>query len=318
MHTANFFRLLGRLAAYTALFFGILGAGLVMFARYKTIHTEERLSGGSQPVKMLFVGDMMFDRTIRQVGEKNGFDYLFSCVVDRFSSYDLVIGNLEGPITPNPSTSVDSEIGSPDNFTFTFPPDVAVALKQNGVGIVNLGNNHILNQGEDGLYQTRAYLDAAGVAHFGSSAGDNAIYRTTVKGKRFSFVNFNEFGGDNASITARIVKSEKTAGNSVIVYAHWGDEYEDVPERVKQWTKNFMDSGADAVIGSHPHVVQGWGSMDGKPYYYSLGNFIFDQYWNADVSNGLAVEVIFNDSHITTHEFNVRLNRDRRSCIATE
>lgn len=75
--------------------------------------------------RILFVGDMMFDRYIRQVGYNKGEDFIFSCIGDFLKDSDLVVGNLEGSITDNPSISMGSEIDTPDNYVFTFPPSTA-------------------------------------------------------------------------------------------------------------------------------------------------------------------------------------------------
>ena len=301
------------------LFFLILAAGLLSFEKFDGEEVPIFHHTARQPlVRLLFVGDMMFDRQARITAGSKGDDYVFSCADDTLRKYDAVVGNLEGPITHNDSLSQGSVVGSHNNYVFTFPLATPKLLLRHNIQIVNLGNNHILNFGTEGLKETREALDASGVGYFGGVRGSTSIYRKTFGGRPFSFVNFNEFGGDSATTTAAEIVKEKVAGNTVILYAHWGDEYMDVPDRVREWTNLFLGSGADAVIGSHPHVVQGWGTVNGKPYYYSLGNFIFDQYWSADVSNGLAVEMVFDGPKITTKEFNVHIGRDGRSCIATE
>ena len=96
-------------------------------------------------VAVIFGGDMMFDRTIRQAMASHGDDYVFSCVADLLRSADLVVANLEGPITSHESVSEDSEPGDGLNYTFTFPTSTASLLARHNIRLVSLGNNHIMN-----------------------------------------------------------------------------------------------------------------------------------------------------------------------------
>jgi poly-gamma-glutamate synthesis protein (capsule biosynthesis protein) len=314
MSFANKLRSSGVRRIFAAIFVTALLMGVFSFKTYEAEGLPV-LTQRVQPTRLLFVGDMMFDRHIRQVTDAKGGDYLFLCADETLHAYDAVVGNLEGPITRSESKSLGSAVGSPENYVFTFPLDTAKLLLRHNISIVNLGNNHIYNFESEGLAETRRALKTVGVGYFGGVEGDSTVYRSVFNGKKFSFVNFNEFGGDDATTTTAQIVTEKAAGRAVIVYAHWGDEYVDVPVRVRNWTDLFLDSGADAIIGSHPHVVQGWGVRGGKPYYYSLGNFIFDQYFDADVTRGLAVELVFDGTEVTGREFDVRIHQDGRSCI---
>jgi len=271
---------------------------------------------------ILFVGDMNFDRYIRQVGENKGEDFIFSCVGNFLKDSDVVIGNLEGPITDNPSISMGSEIGSSTNFVFTFPPTTAKLLAKNNIKIVNLGNNHIGNFGKDGMVSTKKYLSEAGVNYFGGLNGDEPIYRTKIGGNKISFVSYNEFGGDSAEKVAQKIKAEKNNEQMVFVYAHWGDEYVAPPQRIKNTVKLFAKAGVDFIIGSHPHVIQSSekipsssSGQEGTTVYYSLGNFIFDQYWNKEVSTGLVLEVNIKNTMVTIVDHQVSLGRDGRTCL---
>ncbi|MBN2094193.1 MAG: CapA family protein [Candidatus Zambryskibacteria bacterium] len=282
--------------------------------------------------KILFVGDMMFDRHIRKmVYEKSG-DYIFSCknskgivLSDFLQGADLVVGNLEGPITENASVSMFSVPETPNNYTFTFPTNTANLLAKNNIKLVSLDNNHINNFGEKGVESTKKYLIEAGVDYFDK----DSIYRTKIGGMKMSFISYNEFlsaqagSGENIEKTAEKIKEEKAAGRTVFVYAHWGDEYIDPPWRVKNTAKIFAEAGADFIIGSHPHIVQSheqFGDTDSTSspqaiVYYSLGNFIFDQYWNEEVSTGLALEIKIKGDNVEIIEHPVSLLVDGRTCL---
>lgn len=276
--------------------------------------------------KILFVGDMFFDRYIRLVGYNKGEDFTFSCINNFLKDSDLVVGNLEGPITQNPSSSLGTVVGSPDNFSFTFPSRIASLLFRNNIKLVNLGNNHIGNFGQAGVISTRKYLSEAKVNYFGGLSGSlpdgqigEPIYRTEIGGTKISFVSYNEFGGDSPEKVAKKISDEKASKRTVIVFAHWGDEYSAVPQRVKDIAKLFANppagGGADFIIGSHPHVILPYQKINKTSVYYSLGNFIFDQYWNKEVSTGLLLELDIKGVDLKITEHKVSLNRDGKTCL---
>jgi gamma-polyglutamate biosynthesis protein CapA len=103
----------------------------------------------------------------------------------------------------------------------------------------------------------------------------------------------------------------------VIVYTHWGEEYSTSTNGVREKAELFANAGASVVVGSHPHVVAGHEYIDNTLVYYSLGNFVFDQYWNDKVTNGLAVLLHISnepDSKVSVNEKPVILTKDGRVC----
>lgn len=268
--------------------------------------------------EILFGGDMMFDRSIRQVGEVEGQDFLLSCITDTLRDADVVVANLEGPITPYASMSVGSVIGSAENVTFTFPTTTASLLKRHNIWIVNLGNNHIMNFGRHGLLETKKWLENTGVLYMGDPDSPEAerVLRTYIRGIPFAFVNWSDWTSDKTDHTVAQVRAEKEAGQVVVVYTHWGDEYVPPSERVRALAHQFVDAGADIVIGSHPHVVLEREDYNGGVIYYSLGNFVFDQYWEEAVRNGLLLKVAFSKNGVESiQEIPIELFRDRRVCV---
>lgn len=271
----------------------------------------------SSSLSILFVGDMMFDRYIRKISNKHGNEFLFSCIDPLLFKHNFVVGNLEGPITAKPSISIDSVIGSPENYSFTFPTSTAKLLFKHNIKVVSIGNNHINNQGTFGLTQTKEFLTDASVAFFGGLAEDEKIYRTTEQGVPISFIAYNQFGGGKEESVKKSISEEKASGRLVIVYAHWGEEYKDVTESVRATAKNFVESGADLIVGSHPHIVQSNEMIGETPVYYSLGNFIFDQYFDKEVMKGLALSVTISKDHsLTSKEYSLLLGTDGRTCFS--
>lgn len=266
-------------------------------------------------VALLFTGDMMFDRSVRVAMREKGDDHVFSCMKEALLNADLVIGNLEGPITSFDSTSVGSVVGSPENFSFTFPTSTATLLYRHNIRLVNLGNNHILNKGDAGVTQTKEWLEKAGVQYFGDPHTKN-VAQLTLEGLPFSFVSWSEWTGASEGEVISHIRSDAKAGRIVIVYTHWGDEYVPATQRVKDLARQFIDAGAHMVIGTHPHVVQEHEVYNGKHIYYSLGNTIFDQYWEEQVREGLLVRAVF-DAHrnVVVSEIPTYLERDRSTCL---
>ena len=227
---------------------------------------------------------------------------------------------MEGPITTHDSTSVGSTPGGENNFTFTFPTSTATLLKRHNISLVNLGNNHIMNFSREGLLQTKKWLDESGVGYFGDPDSPEAdrVARPIINGIPFSFVNWSDWTSDKTDHTVQQVRKEAESGRVVVVYTHWGDEYVPPTPRMRQLAHSFVDADAAIVIGSHPHIVQEHEVYNGKDIYYSLGNFIFDQYFNEEVRNGLFLKIIFDKTGVVSiKEIPIYLERDRRTCLKT-
>ncbi len=256
---------------------------------------ENRSAVKEEEVTLLFGGDMMFDRYIRTAMRKHGDDFPLALLQETLNDADVVVANLEGPVTDNESMSEMSQVGSRENYFFTFDSSVARVLKKFNIGVVNLGNNHILNFKEDGVVQTKKNLSDASVLYFGSPlSGDERILIRDIRGTKFAFVNYNQFVSRGKERALEDLKRAGESADVVILYAHWGKEYVDILSVVRELAHEFVDAGADLVIGSHPHVVQGKEVYQGKTIYYSLGNMVFDQYENEATKNGLFVRALFN------------------------
>lgn len=255
--------------------------------------------------EIIFVGDLMLDRYYRLLMDKNGTDWVTEKSRSIFDGQDLVIANLEGPITDKESVSAGTGWSNPSVLTFTFDPQQTVEfLKNNRINLVNIGNNHILNFGQEGLAQTESILEKNSIGYFGDPSDDSKNYVSReVNGMKIGFVNYNQFTGRNAEKVAEQIKKAKTENDFVIIYTHWGNEYQlQENDSQKQKAHLFVDSGADLVIGTHPHVVQPVEIYRNKAIFYSLGNFVFDQFFSEDTKNGLAVGISLSENK---QEFNL-------------
>lgn len=271
---------------------------IVFFQSKLFSRTSDTMEGSMKPqrspIHILFGGDLMFDRSIRVAMRKRGSDFPLMPLKETLAQADLVVANLEGPITDNASLSETSIIGARENYYFTFDPSVAKILKDFQIGVVNIGNNHILNFKERGVAQTKEYLTQAEVEFFGSPLpGDQRFLIEEVKGIKIAFVNYNQFVWQGKEKAFSDIATAKKSADVVILYTHWGTEYVRATEVVKILAHQFIDAGADLIIGSHPHVVQEKEVYQGKTIYYSLGNFVFDQYFSKETQHGLLVLATF-------------------------
>lgn len=247
------------------------------------------------PISLVFGGDMMFDRHIRTSMRSKGLGYILGDFAQVFAKSDVVVANLEGPITGQSSVSETSLAGERNNYVFTFDPRTVDLLKQAHIGIVNIGNNHIMNFGVTGAQSTKEFLTQGGVEYFGSPLPDDVrILLKEIRGTTIAFVNYNQFvtnGRDKAF--ADIVTAREQLADVIILYTHWGMEYVPASLAIKTLAHEFIDAGADLVIGAHPHIVQEKEIYRGKTIYYSLGNLVFDQYFSKETQRGLLVQAIY-------------------------
>ncbi len=246
------------------------------------------------PVSVLFVGDIMLDRSVAFQARDYGRNSLFKGVADLFQSADILVGNLEGPLTDNPSIAqVDREI-----LRFTFDPSFAAYLKDLGFDAVSLANNHALDFGVDGYEQTLGHLKDSGIVSFGYPFNSKNVSAVMpMQGKTLCLVGYHSLFDPDTVLVVVEIKKIRPACTYVVVMPHWGEEYQHTPTA---WQKaaahEFIDAGADVVIGGHPHIVQPIEIYNGRAIFYSLGNFLFDQGFQPEVKRGVAVRVEFTTS----------------------
>jgi len=241
----------------------------------------------AKPTTIFFGGDIMLGRAVATKIAKNGSEAFFNKIKDPVLSADYAIANLEGPLT-----TINTSPGN--DMRFHFDPALTAQLANSGFDAFSLANNHGLDQGAQGFIDTKNNLIAAHLGFFGDASDDNgSVLRFTVGGKNFAAIGAQDVYRqiDPAAIGTEI-KAEKDAGNFVIIYPHWGVEYQhSANARQNTLAHAFIDAGADMVVGSHPHVMEGVEMYKGKPIFYSLGNLVFDQYFSADTQEGLGLRL---------------------------
>lgn len=235
---------------------------------------------------LTFVGDIMLDRQVRKEIQARGFEPMVANIKKELTG-DLVIANLEGPFTNSTQHAVPG-----GSLSFTFEPYLAKKLRAAGFTTVSLANNHTLNQGQAGLNLTRTTLKNAKINYFGDPANRRGfVYRTVINGTRISFVGHHGLVSGLENTLADIRAAKKTS-DVVIVMPHEGTEYQ-LKFSAKQQSdyRKMIDAGASMIIGAHPHVVQPIELYKGKLIAYSLGNFLFDQYFSGDTQQGLLLHI---------------------------
>lgn len=241
------------------------------------------------------MGDLGLGRTITSIArKKHDFSWSFSGVSPWLQQNDFNLANLESPIINN------CPEGKPGTFTFCGDTKFLPELKQNKF-VFSLANNHILNYGSDGLKQTKTLLKQNDIEYVYSHEPGSEFIIKTVKGIKFGFLGFDLTGGhkfDKNSILPLIKKYDKEA-DWLIVSLHWGNEYLTKPESWRVDLAHLLvDNGADIIAGHHPHVVQSEETYQGKPIFYSLGNFIFDQNWSQPTSQSVMVRLVIEKNKI--------------------
>ncbi len=253
-----------------------------------------------QSVSFLFGGDMMFARGIEQ---KFGNDFNNAVIKlgnRLFWGTDASIINLEGIITNQPIQNNIQE----NSFVFKFSPSIIKTLSFLHINATSQANNHSDNAGKEGLDTTRSLLVNAKIQPFGGSIGKDTakIAQFTGNGLSLSVIGINlTFLGQNTEpITSLISDLKKDPTMKVIVMPHWGTEY--LSHHTLEQEKvahEWIDAGADMVIGGHPHVIEDAEVYKNTPIIYSLGNLLFDQAFSRTTQEGLLIGGKFTNEGLT-------------------
>ncbi len=224
------------------------------------------------------VGDISLAREVNyQIQQKKDPTFPFTKIAQTIKKADLAIGNLESPLIDN-CPVVRS------GFKFCGENTNVQGLTFAGFDSLSLANNHSHNYGFEGYQETKNILGQNNLSYFDSQTID---YQT-IDQTSFGIVGFDDTVSriNKEDLKNKISEAEKNA-DLVIVNFHWGEEYQDQPnERQKELAKLAIDSGADIIIGHHPHVIQPLEYHQDKPIFYSLGNFVFDQMWSEATKTG--------------------------------
>lgn len=282
-------------------------------------------------VTICMVGDILLHDGVNRSARRDdgSYDYnaIFKNVADEISSYDLAIVNQEVIIG-------GADLGITGYPSFNAPFEVGDALDNAGFDVVLHATNHALDRGSKGLkncinYWHENHPDVAILGIHESQEDQNEIFVTKINGIRIAILNYTygtngiplpsdmPFGVDllNENRLKQDISKAKEISDFVIVCPHWGTEYHLNPDKLQEnWTKMMLETGADLVIGTHPHVIEPIEMVTSEEpdrqmlVYYSLGNFVN---WTSGHGGGVANRVVGGMADVT-----ITLNEDNKATIS--
>ena len=252
-------------------------------------HCSIMKKGDNTPgTSMLICGDLFLDERNNDTyaDRENKFG---DTVKDLIKNTNISLVNLESP------AALSSDKITKSGPALRMDPQVLSIIKQTGFEGVTLANNHIMDVGPDGLFDTISYAKSLGLRTCGAGKNIHDAIQPIIflrpDGLRIAVFSFceQEFGvaDENSPGSAWIshpsvipeIKKCRDCADFILIIAHGGLELVPLSPLERQTQlRNFIDAGADMVIGHHPHVAQGWENYQGRYIFYSLGNFIFDTY----------------------------------------
>lgn len=265
----------------------------------KILTSEEKYKASSNFVKVqnrekkdvfCFVGDVFLSKKPRAAYDEKGIDGIIDeGYLKILKGSDFNIANLECSITDDIENAADK------TFTFALPTKYLEPIKEIGINLFTLANNHVLDYGVSAMQNTMKVLKDNDILYIGAGNNIQDAKRAHIKeidGKRYAFLGASAvlpadswkatdsgagvFNGYDIRELCEEIKEVKPYVDKVIVYMHWGRELETVSNTwQKQYARRIVDAGADLVVGSHPHMVQEIEYYKNVPIVYSLGNFIY-------------------------------------------
>jgi poly-gamma-glutamate synthesis protein (capsule biosynthesis protein) len=239
---------------------------------------------------MVFSGDIYPSNYVLNKYEKDGLDGILSKnLQDEFTNAEISMANQEFSFSKRGTPMKNKQ------YTFRTDPKWVQILKDMQIDIVTLANNHTLDFGLEGLTDTFDTLNSSKIRYVGAGKNLSEAKETKyfkIKDKTIAVLGASRVipvpewnAGSNKpgllttydpAALVNEIKAAKELSDYVVVYVHWGIEKNTKPEDYQRGlAKQYIDAGADLVVGSHPHVLQGIEYYNGVPIVYSLGNFMF-------------------------------------------
>lgn len=249
---------------------------------------------------LIFVGDIMLARHVERLMKREGKAYPFSGLqLTQLARKAAIVGNFEASVP-------EAHASTPNyHLKFSVPTSSLPILREAGFTHLSLANNHSFDHGEAGYQHSIRALKNNSLIPFG---GEKAVtkksitYINTTEG-RIALLGINTSNSevDHSSISELLQEASQQSFMQ-IAYVHWGLEYELYHTKSQKVLATFLvKEGADIIIGHHPHVVQDIDSIDGVPVFYSLGNYIFDQYFSQAVQEGLVLSIDVSPKEVYIH-----------------
>lgn len=269
----------------------------------------------NRPISVLVGGDVNMGRKTGQEILTGNIDFPFMNISETLKEADITFVNLESQLA-----DLDGETQSPTNeYRFAGPPEGAISLANAGIDIVSVANNHMWDYGFERLQETLDNLSAQEIVYVGASLTPENKFQAKIieiKGKKIAFLAFTDllngyersgageyvaFGDENMLISE--IEKVKDQADWVLVSLHSGAEYTSKPtSRTKELAYAFIDAGADAILGHHPHVPHPIEIYEDKPIFYSLGNFAFWQPFSFWTQHSFLVQLKLTKPHEVDYE----------------
>jgi len=282
--------------------FGLLAGGFYFLAETPTFLQFEANSFGEiaayvhkaedlepLPERVLFAGDTMLARDVERLMGQYGSTYPYRNLADVFGEHTYQVANFEASIPEQHTPTKD--------LTFQFSVDATnvSAIKDVGFTHVSLANNHALDFGNEGYANTIEVLEGNNIATFGKpyALATSSITHMYVDDTVVALIGLDLTLSTYSDEALQLLFNRaKDTSAFQIVFIHWGNEYQlSHSDQQERYARKFIEHGADLIIGHHPHVVQDIQKYDGVLVFYSLGNFIFDQYFSQEVQEGLLLSL---------------------------
>jgi poly-gamma-glutamate capsule biosynthesis protein CapA/YwtB (metallophosphatase superfamily) len=284
-----------------------------------------------KPISVFLVGDIMLDRGVDYyIQQNNDWHWPFREISDYLNQADLVFGNLESMISDQ-----GNKIGSV--YSFRANPNTLKALSGANFSVLSVANNHSFDYGREAFQDTLSRLEQANISYVGGSFSEKEAHQAVIKEideTKIGFLAYTCVGSphwqaqenssgiawmslDHTEKLAQDIEKAKQESDILIVSLHFGKEYQKQPNNSqKTIAKKAIDYGADLVVGHHPHVLQPLEKHEDGWIVYSLGNFVFDQYFSIETMQAAVLEITIQNKEIAevylqptflTKEYQVKL-----------
>ena len=259
----------------------------------------------SSEIRISFVGDINLASNVEVKLKQTNSHYPFEKVQSILSSSNISMGNLETSVAVGGRPQIKQ-------FTFRSSPEYLEGVKWAGIDILSTANNHILDYGTNAFEETIYFLNYYRLLHCGAGMDISEAFKPVIirkNNKKLAFFASSRVipsvdwyatehragvaGVYNPQLLLEKVKQSSLTNDLTTVYLHWGTEKAIMPNSDQKALAHLLiDNGADIVVGTHSHTVQGFEFYKGKLISYSLGNFVFTDYKKDSII--LNVEILDN------------------------
>lgn len=275
-----------------------------------------------------FTGDIGFDRYMS--GRWNDPELLSEEIIGFLKSADHVVANVEGPVIAQPENT--QKVGAAQ-LLHSISPDAAGTLKNCGIDIWNINNNHIMDAGAQGLESTLRVARENGVKTIGAGMNIDEAKKPLIIDEAGGIGLFGVgyqracrpasdekpgcFSWSELDLIRQTIEDIKKECRWCVVVAHAGEEFTALPSPyTRERYLKYLEMGADIVVAHHPHVPMNYETVGEKIIYYSLGNFIFDTDYQRTQNNtdvGIVVKINFTEEKFDYEPMGIKINREKET-----